>query len=1193
MSGVEAITIVQLIGACIDITKAVNDIGRAAKDAKGLPPKLKELFERLPAIIDLLNSARERAEKDEISEESKESIKPVLAHCKESLDALRILFWKACPEDGDNYGKRLWKGTKTVFLGRDSRLQKHMSDIMENLNLLELKGIFSIDNKLDDLTETVQILAEEDTTVRNAHSGSGNLNVHEGPGNQYNIGGGSNNTFNQNFGTHIHEGHSKIPLPEQCLRSLAFPDMEARSDINEKAEHTCEWIFEHEDYQTWMGRGGLLWIKGRAGTGKSTLMEAIRARSLPAREKSFEHLSPTRRTLVVSFFFNRRGEMLHQTAVGLFRSLLHQVLRCDDDLLSQFTKDSGFADYHRTKGEPGRDKTWDWTESDLRDLFRKYVKKFIETNDLRLYVDALDEGGEQVARQLMALFESCRGEIGHELNICVSCRPYPQRLSSYDYCIEIVNQTQQDISRFLEEYCSEWSDWSDPQALQRVKKEILSRASGVFQWVIIVIGRVVKLRDENLATILASIASLPQDLNDLYHDMFKPLRAENSSDRRAALRLFRWMTFAKGRLSLGELRYAAAIDADSPLKFVNDCKHSAHWCEDDDKMLKRLQRLSFGVVKLDGSYVQFDHESVRDYMLARGISSFERDQADPSLDNVVGKSEAILSRVCFRYLAAHDVLKRSEEVLKAFESGRPGWSRHSQLDPEANPELQLGQYARSFCWKHAYAAEAEGRSLKEIVKITNWPLFKCAYAFSMIRDPGINKDLTLLHLAAHFGITSIFEEVLSRESKSDLNPKDRWSRTPLWYASCRRHQAIVKLLVNSGRVEVNSTDTKQRSPFAIAVHEGHEEVIRLLLESQRVDMNSYVFSDLKTPFAIAVDKGYEGVLVPLLKNARVDVNPRDYQQKTPFATAVESGDELMTRMLLGCSRVDVNTRNEIGSTPLLTAMYKAHKRIVRLLLESDRVDVNLPDPWGYTPLWTALYKTDLDEDIVKLLLKIERLNVNSRHDGSETALAEAARCGAETSVRLLLKSERVDVNCQDDMLRTPLSLASGNGYQDTAKLLLLRSDIDPNAWDLGRKTPLWHAAYEGHENITKMLLEDSRVRKWTKNNFGWTPLWAAVVRGHAQIVKLFWEGGFIDMNSRHYSDSGETLLELAASHSHAHILRLLIETGEIDLDMHDVSYYFGRAASDGGKETVKALLGTDEVGKGKNKGVDIRIPEPP
>ncbi|KAM3425638.1 hypothetical protein BST61_g7583 [Cercospora zeina] len=267
MSGAEAITLVQLISACIGLTQTVIDIGRATQDAKGLPPKLQELFERLPAINDILHSAHERAEKGEVSEESRKTIKPVLEQCRKSLAELQALFWKACPEDGDNFGKRLWKGTKTVFLGRDSKLQKHMSSIMENLNILEVKGILNIDGKLDDLVETVQVLAEEDVAVRNAHSGSGNLNVHEGPGNQYNVGGGSNNTFTNNFGTHVYQGRLEPDFAEQCLQSLAFPNMEVRGDINEKAEHTCEWIFELKDYRTWTKQGGLLWIKGRAGTG--------------------------------------------------------------------------------------------------------------------------------------------------------------------------------------------------------------------------------------------------------------------------------------------------------------------------------------------------------------------------------------------------------------------------------------------------------------------------------------------------------------------------------------------------------------------------------------------------------------------------------------------------------------------------------------------------------------------------------------------------------------------------------------------------------------------------------------------------------------------------------------------------------------------------------------------------------------
>jgi hypothetical protein len=48
MSGAEAITAIQLIDACIGITTTIIDIGRAAVDAQGLPPKLRDLIETLP-----------------------------------------------------------------------------------------------------------------------------------------------------------------------------------------------------------------------------------------------------------------------------------------------------------------------------------------------------------------------------------------------------------------------------------------------------------------------------------------------------------------------------------------------------------------------------------------------------------------------------------------------------------------------------------------------------------------------------------------------------------------------------------------------------------------------------------------------------------------------------------------------------------------------------------------------------------------------------------------------------------------------------------------------------------------------------------------------------------------------------------------------------------------------------------------
>jgi hypothetical protein len=73
MSGAEAITAIQLIDACIGIARTIIDIGRAVHDAQGLPPKLRELLEKLPAIQKLLERAQESCKEGELTEDSSKS----------------------------------------------------------------------------------------------------------------------------------------------------------------------------------------------------------------------------------------------------------------------------------------------------------------------------------------------------------------------------------------------------------------------------------------------------------------------------------------------------------------------------------------------------------------------------------------------------------------------------------------------------------------------------------------------------------------------------------------------------------------------------------------------------------------------------------------------------------------------------------------------------------------------------------------------------------------------------------------------------------------------------------------------------------------------------------------------------------------------------------------------------------------
>ncbi|KAL7770063.1 hypothetical protein ACKLNR_001447 [Fusarium oxysporum f. sp. zingiberi] len=103
---------------------------------------------------------------------------------------------------------------------------------------------------------------------------------------------------------------------QACLRSLAFEDMDGRpNEIGEAADGTCKWLLKHNTLIQWTRQHrGLLWIKGKPGSGKSTIMKYALG-ELPALCRAD--------TQAFAFFFHGRGHELQRTPLGLFRSLLY------------------------------------------------------------------------------------------------------------------------------------------------------------------------------------------------------------------------------------------------------------------------------------------------------------------------------------------------------------------------------------------------------------------------------------------------------------------------------------------------------------------------------------------------------------------------------------------------------------------------------------------------------------------------------------------------------------------------------------------------------------------------------------------------------------------------------------------------------------------------------------------------------
>ena len=142
---------------------------------------------------------------------------------------------------------------------------------------------------------------------------------------------------------------------EQLLESLNFEELDSRHiNIKDALKRTCNWFLSDEYYHRWLDpklyseHHGFLWVSGKPGSGKSTLMKFIYSNMKKAKKQEPE-------TAVVAFFFNARGVELERSTPGLYRSLIFQILNIFpvlQDMLDAFQavsveKHTGISEHYR------------------------------------------------------------------------------------------------------------------------------------------------------------------------------------------------------------------------------------------------------------------------------------------------------------------------------------------------------------------------------------------------------------------------------------------------------------------------------------------------------------------------------------------------------------------------------------------------------------------------------------------------------------------------------------------------------------------------------------------------------------------------------------------------------------------------------------------------------------------------------
>ncbi|KAK1782612.1 hypothetical protein QBC45DRAFT_208551 [Copromyces sp. CBS 386.78] len=281
------------------------------------------------------------------------------------------------------------------------------------------------------------------------------------------------------------------------------------------------------------------WIKGKAGSGKSTLMKYI------VSDRRFQqHLQrwagPSDDLICANFFSWHLGADDQRLISGLFRSLLYQVLCARPDLIPTIMPEMCLE---AARGRNGQLETP--SGSELRMWFERLLHAAAtNVGNIRLFIaiDGIDEF-QGDPEELIYLIRNTKGD---RVKYLVSSRPmqaFTKAFGPYP-SLRLHDLTEEDIRWYTEAMLGgeQLRDSRGGEDWFRLVNEIVKRSEGVFLWVALVIRSLQKglqqnHHDTNLKEMRKRLDQLPSgDIEKLYGHMLKKIPPDYKKN---AAKLFR------------------------------------------------------------------------------------------------------------------------------------------------------------------------------------------------------------------------------------------------------------------------------------------------------------------------------------------------------------------------------------------------------------------------------------------------------------------------------------------------------------------------------------------------------------------------------------------------------------------------------------------------------------------------------